>query len=165
MQNLHIFFLFRKTSNEVIYLNESIDFKKIIDKHKVKPNYFKNGFFAFVFGGIISLIGQILIWIYENYLGMEEKHAQTLMIVTLILLASLLTGFGVYDKIGQIGGAGTIIPITGFSNSMTSAALEYKSEGIILGIASNMFKLAGSVIVFGVVSAAVFGIVRYLFGL
>ena len=83
----------------------------------------------------------------------------------LVLIACLLTGFGVYDRIGQFAGAGTIVPITGFANSMASSALESKSEGIIVGIIMNMFKLAGSVIVVGVLSAYILGLIRYLWGL
>ena len=81
---------------------------------------------------------------------------------TLILISSILTGIGIYDKIGQFAGAGSAVPVTGFANSMTSAALEHKSEGLVLGVATNMFKLAGNVIVFGVVSAYVVGIIRYV---
>jgi stage V sporulation protein AC len=80
-----------------------------------------------------------------------------------VLLSAILTGLGVYDKIGQFAGAGSAVPVTGFANSLTSAALEHKSEGVVLGIATNMFKLAGNVIVFGVVAAYVVGIVRYAF--
>lgn len=112
-------------------------------------------------GGLIAIIGQVLITIYTS-IGFETKVANSLMSVSLIFIASLLTGLGVYDKFGQYAGAGSFVPITGFANSMTSSALEYKSEGVILGIASNLFKLAGSVITFAVVSAYVFGIIRYL---
>ena len=94
---------------------------------------------------------------------MEEKVATSLMSITLVFLASLLTGLGIYDRIGQFAGAGSIIPITGFSNSMTSAALESKSEGIVLGIMTNMFKLAGAVIVAGIVSAFFSATLIYLF--
>ncbi|NQD52019.1 SpoVA/SpoVAEb family sporulation membrane protein, partial [Bacillus altitudinis] len=83
-------------------------------------------------------------------------------VATLILISSILTGIGIYDKIGQFAGAGSAVPVTGFANSMTSAALEHKSEGLVLGVATNMFKLAGNVIVFGVVSAYVVGIIRYV---
>ena len=86
-----------------------------------------------------------------------------MMYIMIIVITSFLTGFGLFDKIGQFSGAGTIVPITGFANSMTSSALESKSEGIILGILTNMFKLAGAVIVSGVVSAVFFGTIIYLF--
>lgn len=82
---------------------------------------------------------------------------------TLILISALLTGLGIYDRIGQFAGAGSAVPVTGFANSMASAALEYKSEGLVLGVATNMFKLAGNVIVFGVVAAYIVGMIRFAF--
>lgn len=91
-----------------------------------------------------------------------RETASTLALVTVILIASVATGLGVYDEFGQVAKAGAFVPITGFANSLTSAALESKSEGVVLGIATNLFKLAGAVIVFAVVSAYVFGILRYL---
>ena len=111
---------------------------------------------------MICVGGQLLIEIYIHWFGFVRETASTLALVTVILLASILTGLGVYDEFGQIAKAGAFVPITGFANSLTSAALESKSEGIVLGIATNLFKLAGAVIVFAVVSAYVFGIIRYL---
>ena len=93
-----------------------------------------------------------------------SKRQEILRVATLVLLSAILTGFGVYDKIGQFGG-GSAVPVTGFANSMASAAMEHSSEGIVLGIATNMFKLAGSVIVFGVVGAYIVGLIRYTFKL
>lgn len=118
-------------------------------------------FRAFIVGGLIGVFAEFLIQFYSKVLNISAKAASTPMIVTLIAIASFLTGFGVFDKIGQWAGAGTIIPITGFANSMTSAALEHKREGLVYGIGTNMFKLAGTVIVYGVVSAYIFGIIRY----
>ncbi|XMB87467.1 stage V sporulation protein AC [Mycoplasmatota bacterium WC44] len=139
-----------------------IKYEKSIKKNVVKPKYVKNTFRAFLSGGLICVFGQLLLLLFENF-GFEKDEAGSLMIVTLIIIASLLTGLGVFDKIGQWAGAGSLVPVTGFANSMTSAALEYKKEGIVLGIATNLFKLAGSVITFGVVSAYLLGIARYLF--
>ena len=119
-------------------------------------------FRAFIVGGLIGVFAEFLIQFYSKVLNISAKAASTPMIVTLLLLLQVfLTGFGVFDKIGQWAGAGTIIPITGFANSMTSAALEHKREGLVYGIGTNMFKLAGTVIVYGVVSAYIFGIIRY----
>ncbi|HEY8364293.1 MAG TPA: stage V sporulation protein AC [Haloplasmataceae bacterium] len=139
------------------------DYSKIIKKNALKPNYLRNSFVAFVVGGMIGVIGQGLSDFYIYVFKMTKDNANSLMIVTLILLSSLTTGLGIYDYFGQFSGAGAFVPITGFANSMTSAALEGKSEGITLGIAANMFKLAGSVIVFGVVAAYILGAIRYLF--
>ncbi|MCF6137646.1 stage V sporulation protein AC [Pseudalkalibacillus berkeleyi] len=134
---------------------------------KIKPlqpktPYVLNAFKAFMVGGFICLIGQGITNFYITFFNFTEQTAGNPTVATLILIASLLTGFGVYDKIGQFGGAGSIVPVTGFANAVTSAALEHKSEGIVLGIATNLFKLAGAVIVFGAVSAYVIGMIRYL---
>ena len=117
---------------------------------------------AFVIGGIICLIAQIFKKIYLNFF--EEDISSSLSTITMIILASILTGFGLYDKLGQIAGAGTIIPVTGFANSVTSSAMEYKSEGIVTGIINNMLKLAGSVIVTGVISAFIVGTIIFFLG-
>jgi stage V sporulation protein AC len=138
-------------------------YSDIISKHAIKPKLFKNALIAFVTGGSIGIIGQLLIDLYVNVFNFEVKDAQSFMIVTLILVTALLTGFGVYDIFGAFAGAGSFVPITGFSNAMTSAAIEGRSEGVTLGIGANMFKLAGSVIVFGVVSAYIIGTIRYIF--
>lgn len=137
-------------------------YEEVIKNHEVKPNYLKNAAVSFLFGGLICVGGQLLIEVYIHWFGFVRDTASTLALVTVILLASILTGLGVYDEFGQIAKAGAFVPITGFANSLTSAALESKSEGIVLGIATNLFKLAGAVIVFAVVSAYVFGIIRYL---
>lgn len=148
------------------YMNEKEKKKclDIINKHMESPNYLYNFIMSFIFGGLLSILGQGLIFFYQ-YLGIDEKVSQSLMSVTFILIASILTGIGIYDKFGQIAKAGAFVPITGFANSMTSAALEAKSEGIVTGIAQNLFKIAGSVITFGVVSAYILGILRYLWEL
>jgi len=116
---------------------------------------------AFFFGGLVCFFGEVLFWIYVNIFDNTKEIASTYMIVTMILVTSILTGLGIYDKFGQISKAGGFVPITGFANSLTASALEGKSEGIVLGIAANMFKLAGTVIVFAVVSGFVFGLIRY----
>jgi stage V sporulation protein AC len=136
-------------------------YSNVIKNHEVKPSYLKNMASAFFYGGLVCLVGQGFNWIYTNVFDVSEETASTYMIVTLILIASILTGIGVYDRFGQVAKAGGFIPITGFANSLTSAALEGKSEGMVRGIATNMFKLAGTVIVFAVVSGFVFGLLRY----
>ncbi|KGX83165.1 stage V sporulation protein AC [Pontibacillus marinus] len=138
-------------------------YNNTLKNYQPKPNLIVNCLKAFVVGGLICLFGQMLTDIYMNVFDMTEKEAGNPTVTTLILLSALLTGFGVYDKLGQFAGAGSAVPVTGFANSITSAALEHRSEGIVLGVATNMFKLAGSVIVFGVVAAYVVGIIRYVF--
>jgi stage V sporulation protein AC len=117
---------------------------------------------AFIVGGLICTLGQGIQNFFINFFDFTEKTAGNPTVATLVLLSALLTGLGVYDKIGQFAGAGSAVPVTGFANSLTSAALEHRSEGIVLGIATNMFKLAGNVIVFGVVAAYVVGVIRYI---
>jgi len=124
----------------------------------------KNCLRAFVAGGIICTIGQALMELFIRVFGFSEKTAGNPTVAILILLSVILTCFGVYDKIAQWAGAGSAVPVTGFANSLCSAALEHKSEGYVLGVGGNMFKLAGSVIVFGTVAAFFVGIVHLLFG-
>lgn len=133
-------------------------YEKLLKRHTLKKKYLKNALMAFLFGGLIALIGEGLMHLYALF----SKDNTTLMLLTMITIASLLSGFGVYDKIGQVAKCGTIIPITGFANSMTSSSLEYKPEGYILGVGANTFKLAGTVIVFGVLSAFIVALIKYL---
>jgi stage V sporulation protein AC len=135
---------------------------KTIKTYYPKTNIVINCIKAFVIGGLICTFGEFLTTFYSNVLNISEQEAGNPTITTLILISSLLTGFGVYDKFGQFAGAGSTVPITGFANSITSAALEHKSEGYVLGVASNMFKLAGAVIVYGVLAAYIVGIIRYV---
>jgi stage V sporulation protein AC len=117
---------------------------------------------AFLVGGAICLIGQLISEFYMTYFDFNEKTAGNPTVATLIFIAVLLTGLGVFDHIAQWGGAGTAVPVTGFANSIASAAIEHRSEGYVLGVGGNMFKLAGSVIVFGVFAAFVIAVVRLL---
>lgn len=134
----------------------------VLENNKPKRKVLKNAICAFIYGGVIAVMGESLIVIYQKGFKFDEKTSIALMATSLILVASIFTGLGIYDKIGQVAGAGTIVPITGFSNSMTSSALESKSEGLVLGILTNMFKLAGAVIAAGVVSAFIFGTIIYI---
>ncbi len=141
------------------------DYEKIVNKYKAKENRLKNGIVAFVVGGLIGVIAEFLIQVYSYFLDISTQDASVFMIVTLIFIASLFTALGFFDKMVNFARCGLIIPITGFAHSMTSAGLEYKKEGLVYGIGSNIFKLAGSVILYGVVSAWFFGMIRYfLFG-
>jgi stage V sporulation protein AC len=115
---------------------------------------------AFVAGGIICTIGQGLQWFFINYFGFTELTAGNPTVASLIIISVLLTGFGVYDSLAQWAGAGSAVPVSGFANSVASAAIEHRSEGYVLGVASNMFKLAGSVIVYGVFAAFVVAIIK-----
>ncbi len=140
-------------------------YKTIIDKYTPKENRLYNALLAFIIGGLIGVLGQGLIDIYSNFLNLEFKDASTLMIITLIFFSCLFTAIGFFDKAVEFAKCGLIIPITGFAHSMMSTTLEYKKEGIVTGMGANMFKLAGTVIMCGVVSAYFFSILRYfIFG-
>ncbi|MDN4070102.1 stage V sporulation protein AC [Paenibacillus vini] len=141
------------------------DYKEIAKKHKPKTNIFGNCLKAFFVGGLICLIGQCIQQLFMSYGGMTSKEASSPTVAVLIIISVILTSFGVYDKIAQWAGAGSAVPVTGFANSMCSSALESKAEGLVLGVGANMFKLAGSVIVFGVVAAFLVGVVHVIFGL
>lgn len=138
-------------------------YKKLVDKNTPKENIGINAVKAFIVGGIMGLIGQGLIDLYTTWFDISTKDAAPFMIITLIIIASLLTAFGIFDKIVSWANCGLIVPITGFAHAMTSAAMEYRKEGLILGIGANIFKLTGSVILYGVVAAYVFGLIRFLF--
>ena len=141
---------------------EKKKYEKIVDKHKPTETRVQNAFIAFVTGGIVGLIGQGLTDLYQMWFDISNKDAVTFMLVTLIFVACLFTAMGFFDKWVTFCKCGLIIPITGFAHSMMSAGLEYKKEGPIFGIGSNIFKLAGSVILYGVVSAWFFGLIRLL---
>ena len=134
--------------------------KKKTPNSKLIPNMIK----AFIVGGIICCIGQ---GITDGLMacGLEKENAMTATSIILVFLGALLTGVGIYDDIAKFAGAGTLVPITGFANSVVSPALEFKSEGFITGTAAKMFVIAGPVIVFGITSSIVYGIVLVLFKL
>jgi len=125
---------------------------------------FANCIRAFLFGGMICFIGQCIQELFVHLMGMSKEAAGDPTVAVLILISVILTSLGVYDKIAQWAGAGSAVPVTGFANSMCSAALEHRSEGLVLGVGGNMFKLAGSVIVFGVVAAFFVGIAHLILG-
>lgn len=142
---------------------EKKDYKKIVDKHKPTESRVQNAFVAFVVGGLVGMIGQLLTEFYSYYLDISTKDASIFMMVTLVFFATLFTALGFFDKWVTYAKCGLIIPITGFAHSMMSSGMEYKHEGPVYGVGSNIFKLAGSVILYGVVSAWFFGMIRYFF--
>lgn len=141
---------------------EKKKYQDLVNKHTPKENRLHNGIVAFIIGGMIGVIGQFLIEFYASWLNIPTKEAGTFMIITLIFIGCFLTCLGFFDKFVHYAKAGLIIPITGFAHSMMSAALDYKKEGLVTGIGASMLKLAGSVIIFGVVSAYTFGLIRIL---
>ena len=124
--------------------------------------HFKNCFRAFLVGGLICCIGQFLRGLYEEAFSLSGDELASAVSITLIFLGTLLTGFGVYDRIGRYAGAGSIVPITGFANSFASPAIEFKTEGLVYGMAAKMFIVAGPIIVYGVLAGTLVGLI-YLF--
>ena len=124
--------------------------------------HFKNCFRAFIVGGLICCIGQFLRYFFEMVFSLSGDELAGTVSVALIFLGTLLTGLGVYDRIGRNAGAGSIVPITGFANSVASPAMEFKTEGLVYGLAAKMFIVAGPIIVFGVLAGTAVGII-YLF--
>jgi stage V sporulation protein AC len=118
---------------------------------------------AFLIGGTICVIGQGFINYYTR-LGFDKTESGALTTMTLIFIAAILTGLKLYDKIAKHAGAGSIVPITGFANAVVAPALEFKSEGYILGVGAKMFTIAGPVILYGIVSSALYGVLLYMFG-
>ncbi|TFE23476.1 stage V sporulation protein AC [Cohnella luojiensis] len=139
------------------------EYKELAKKREPKRPVFKNCIRAFIAGGAICLLGQAIQEMFVHWGGFDEKKAGNPTVAVLIIISVILTSLGVYDKIAQWAGAGSAVPVTGFANSMASAAIEHRSEGLVLGVGGKMFKLAGPVIVFGVVAAFIVGILHLLF--
>ena len=136
-------------------------YKKMVHDAVPPSPKLKNMLLAFLFGGGVCTLGQLFRNVYEN-MGASRDDASLLASVTLVVIAAILTAVGVFDKIARYAGAGTIVPITGFANSVVSPAMEFKAEGNILGTAANMFKIAGPVIVYGTAAAFVYGVIYWI---
>ena len=139
-------------------------YKERIKRHTPPSPLLKNCLFAFLFGGGICALGQWLSYLYR-VLGAEEQTAYLLVSVTLILIAALLTGLGIFDRIARVAGAGTLVPVTGFANSVVSPAIDTKSEGLVLGVGAKIFTVAGPVILYGVLCGAIYGVILSVVGL
>lgn len=129
-----------------------------------KSPILKDCFHTFWIGGLICVLGQIAINIYISF-GMEKQDASTAASMSLVVLSALLTGLSLYDDIAKHAGAGTLVPITGFANAISAPAIEFKTEGFILGVAAKMFTIAGPVIVYGLSAGVVYGLIYWLWGL
>ncbi|MGI6364735.1 MAG: stage V sporulation protein AC [Bacillota bacterium] len=143
-------------------LKDSKAYQDLANQKKPKPNLAKNLSLAFLTGGGICTLGQFLQNIYIKYFNFPPEKAGDPTAATMIFIGGFLTAIGVFDRIARHAGAGSAIPVTGFANSVVSAALEFKREGFVLGVGSKMFIMAGSVIVFGVVTAFVVGLISAL---
>lgn len=136
-------------------------FKKITKESEPKPKIGKNCLMAFLVGGTICTIGQVIQVLLLKY-GFPEEEVKTWLPIIMVFLGALLTGLGVYDKIATFGGAGTVVPITGFANAIVAPAIEFKKEGFVFGVAAKMFTIAGPVLVYGIGSSVIIGIVYYV---
>ena len=140
------------------------EYKDYVEQKARKSPIVKDVALAFVIGGLICVVGQAIQdgW---SAVGLNQEDAGTATSICLVLLSALLTGFNLYNKIARYGGAGTLVPITGFANAVVSPAIDFKSEGFVTGMAAKMFTVAGPVIVFGTLASVVYGIILMLFGL
>ena len=143
---------------------KNVKYEKIADFYKPKENRLWNAIVSFLCGGLMGMLAELIIECLINWFKLSRETSSIYMIVIFIFVACLFTSLGFFDKLVTKFKCGLIIPITGFAHSIMSSSLDAKNEGLIYGIGSNMFKLAGSVIVYGIVSAFIFGLIRYLLG-
>ena len=145
-------------------LENSQKYSERIKRHAPHSPILKDCIMAFLFGGGICLFGQLLCYLFIT-LGVDEKNSYLLVTVSLIFISGLLTGLGVFDKIARHAGAGTLVPVTGFANSVVSPAIDNKSEGLILGVGAKIFTVAGPVILYSILSGTLYGVIYYIFSL
>lgn len=136
------------------------DYKRLIKRHTPTSPLFKNSFLAFFGGGLICLFGEWGAYLFST-LGLSEKDAYLTVTLSYIVIASLLTGLGVFDRIARIFGAGTLVPVTGFSNALTSSALDTRSEGFVTGVGAKIFTVAGPVIIYSTIAGTLYGIIYF----
>ncbi len=141
------------------------EYAEFIKQRAPKSPLWSNTLKAFVTGGLICCVGELLRMLFAKRVGLDEESAATAVSLTLVAIAALLTGIGWYDDMARFAGAGTLVPITGFANSVVSPALEFKSEGFILGTAVKLFSIAGPVIAYGVGASVIYGLILVLFKL
>lgn len=137
-------------------------YKQYADSRAPRSPVAKDCTRAFLVGGLVCCIGQALTDIYTKLCGMEKQDAGTLTAATLVLVAAILTGFGVFDRIAKFAGAGTLVPITGFANSVVSTAIDAKSEGLILGVGAKVFSVAGPVLLYGTLAGTAYGVIYWI---
>ena len=140
------------------------EYQQYVKQKAPKSPLLKDTVLAFVVGGAICVVGQLILngW---TAAGLEEKTAGTATSCTLVFLSALLTGLNLYNKLARFGGAGTLVPITGFANAVASPAIEFKTEGLVTGLGAKMFIIAGPVLVYGITAATIYGLIRYIAGL
>ncbi len=140
------------------------EYGKLVQDMSPKSPMWRDCFHAFWIGGLICTLGQLLMTMYERF-GLDKEGAGTATSMSLVVLSALLTGLSLYDDIAKHAGAGTLVPITGFANSIAAPAVEFKTEGFVLGVGAKMFTIAGPVIVYGLSASVVYGIIYYFWQL
>ena len=152
-----------KKSEVVLFMSVSKkEYKEMTEKASPKSKSLKDCLKAFLIGGSICTFGEFLSNLYL-YMGLTKDEASAFVSITLIVISAILTGLGIYEKIAKHAGAGTLVPITGFANSVVSPALEFKTEGYILGVGAKIFIISGPVILYGILSSSIYGIIYYFF--
>ena len=136
-------------------------YQKYAKKHAPTSPTLKNCIFAFIFGGLICCIGEALFKLYNSVLLLTENDSGAFVSITLVFLAALLTGLGIFDNIAKLAGAGTLVPITGFANSVSSPAIDTKAEGFVLGVGAKIFTIAGPVLLYGTLAGALYGVIYW----
>lgn len=136
-------------------------YKKFADAHAPASPIWKNCIWAFLSGGLICGLGQCLIWMFSHF-GFDKKQSLTLTSVTIVFVAVLLTALGLFEKIAKHTGAGTLVPISGFANSVASSAIDSRSEGLVLGVGAKIFTVAGPVLLYGTIAGVIWGIIYYI---
>ena len=144
---------------------EKKSYKKYADAHAPASPIVKNCIWAFLVGGLICAVGQGLILLYTEVCGLGKRDAGTLCSITLIFIAALLSGLVLFEKIAKHAGGGTLVPITGFANSVVSPAIDSKAEGFILGVGAKIFTVAGPVLLYGILAGAIWGVIYWIIGL
>ena len=144
---------------------EKKSYQKFADAHAPKSPLGRDCIFAFLIGGAICTLAQLLKNLYEMTCGLPKEDAGTLTSVTLILVAVILTGLGLFDRVAKVAGAGTLVPITGFANSVVSPAIDSHAEGLILGVGAKIFTVAGPVLLYGTLAGTIYGVIYWIVGL
>ena len=140
-------------------------YARFADAHAPRSPILKNCLFAFLVGGTVCTLGQILRDVFQNVCSFDEETAGTLTSGSLILIAVVLTALGMFDKIAKHAGAGTLVPITGFANAVVSPAIDCRSEGIVLGVGTKIFTVAGPVLLYGILSGSIYGVIFWIAGM
>lgn len=145
---------------QIRQVSKEKEYKEYVNKKIPKPNYLKNSLWAFFVGGLICTFAQFIFNTLKAS-GLNKTDANTVTVIIMVFLGAFLTGLGIYDKLGKRAGAGSIVPISGFANSIVAPAMEFKREGYVLGVGAKMFSLAGPVLVYGFGSSVIIGLLYY----